>query len=89
MVKPDSRYAYASEVQMGAQEVLRQLLMASASRDFIEGLGLVQQTTTADRAAIDRCIEILTAAQTDDECAEAIRLVGSILNTGEQPRPLQ
>jgi hypothetical protein len=29
MVKPDSRYA--SEVQMGAQELLRQLLMASSS----------------------------------------------------------
>jgi hypothetical protein len=86
MVKPDSRYA--SEVQRGAQNVLRQLLMVSASHDYIVGLGLLQQTTTADRAAIDQCIEILTAAQTDDECAEAFRLAGSILHTGEQPRPL-
>jgi hypothetical protein len=95
MVKPNSRYA--SEAQTGAQELLRQLLMASASHDFIEGLGgteklgkasLVQQAT-ADKAAIKRCIEILTAANSDDECVEAIRLVGSILDSVEQPQPLQ
>jgi len=82
---------------MGAQRLLRELLKASASHDLIEGLGgadklgkasLIQQAL-ADKVVIDRCIEILTAAQTDDECAEAVRLVASILDAGDEPRPLQ
>ena len=94
-MKPNSRCA--SQVQRVAQELLRELQKASANHDVIESLGgpdklgkasLVQQAT-ADKAAIKRCIEILTAANSDDECVEAVRLVGSILDSGERPRPLQ
>jgi hypothetical protein len=73
------------------------LQKSSAHHDVVEGLGgvhrlgkasLVQQAT-GDEAAIKRCIEILTEANSDDECMEAFRLVGSILDSGEQMRPLQ
>jgi hypothetical protein len=94
MVKPDSRYA--SKVQMVAQEQLRELLEASAHYDRVEDLArkldaasLLVQETAAAKAAVKRCIEILTAANSDEECAEAVRLVGGILDTVEHTRPLQ
>jgi len=94
MVKPDS--TYSSKVQMIAQEQLRELLEASTHYDRVEDLArkldaasLLVQEVAAAKAAVKRCIEILTAAYSDEECAEAVRLVGDILDTVEHTLPSQ
>jgi hypothetical protein len=73
MVKPDGKYP--SKVQMDAQRLLHELLKASSHYDRIEYFGGVDklggaslvQKAAADKAAIKRCIEILRAANSDDE----------------------
>ena len=92
MVKPDSKYT--SKAQMIAQEQLRELLEASAHYDRVEDLGtkldaasLLVQEAAAAKATVKRCIEILTAANSDEECAEAVCVVGDILDTIEHTRP--
>ena len=51
--------------------------------------GSLVQAVAAQKVAIERCIEILTAAKSDDECEEAARLVADILETVLQGCPLQ
>jgi len=94
MVKSDS--TYTSEVQKLAQEQLRELLQASAHYDSVIDRGqelgealLVVQEAAAANAAVKRCIAILTEANSDDECAEALRLVASIIDNIEHARPSQ
>jgi len=94
MVKSDS--TYTSEVQKLAQEQLRELLQASAQYDSVMDRGqklgealLVVQEAAAANAAVKRCIAILTEANSDDECAEALRLVASIIDNIEHARPSQ
>jgi len=50
---------------------------------------LVVQEAAAANAAVKRCIAILTEANSDDECAEALRLVASIIDNIEHARPSQ
>jgi len=94
MVKSDS--TYTSEVQKLAQEQLRELLQASDHYDSVidrgqklgEALLVVQEAATAN-AAVKRCVSILTDANSDDECAEALRLVASIIDNIEHARSSQ
>jgi hypothetical protein len=72
-----------SEVQELAQEQLHRLLKASADLDKLDALAASksldahhQQQAIDARAAVMRSIEILTGANTDEECAEALRVVG-------------
>jgi|SRR5215510_3507472 len=69
-----------------AQERLRGLLAAAACFDRIDAKGGVgdlegdlQQQAADAKAATKRCIEILTGANTDEECAEALRAITDIL----------
>lgn len=86
-----------SKVQLVAQEQLRALLKPSVHYDRLEdrggidklGGGSVVQAAAAHKVAIKRCIEILTAANSNDECAEAVRLVADIFETVLEGRPLQ
>jgi hypothetical protein len=94
MVKSDS--TYPSEVQKLAQEQLRELLQASAHYDNVINHGqklgealLVVQEAAAANAAVKRCVAILTDANSDDECAEALRLVASIIDNIEHALPSQ
>ena len=94
MVKPDSKCT--SKAQMIAQEQLRELLEAYAHYDRVEDLGrkldaasLLVQEAAAAKAAVKRCIEILTAANSDEECTEAVCVVGDILDTIEHTHPSQ
>ena len=94
MVKSDS--TYTSEVQKLAQDQLRELLQASAHYDSVIARGqklgealLVVQEAAAANAAVKRCVSILSDANSDDECAEALRLVASIIDNIEHARPSQ
>jgi len=94
MVKSDS--TYISEVQKLAQEQLLELLQASAHYDTVISRGqklgealLVVQEAAAANTAVKRCVAILTDANSDDECAEALRLVASIIDNIEHARPSQ
>jgi len=94
MVKSDS--TYTSEVQKLAQEQLRELLQASAHYNSVIDRGqklgealLVVQQAAAAKAAVKRCVAILTDANSDDECAEALRLVASIIDNIEHARSSQ
>jgi len=48
----------------------------------------VKEDTAANAAVkVKRCVAILTDANSDDECAEALRLVASIIDNIENARP--
>jgi len=94
VMKPDTKCT--SEVQKRAQEHLRRMLAASAHLDNIDAMGGVddlaahhQQQAVDVRAVANRCIENLTAANTDEECAEALCAITDILRPVVQKRPLQ
>ena len=94
MVNSDS--TYTSDVQKLAQEQLRELLQASAHYNSVIDRGqklgealLVVQEAAAANAAVKRCVAILTHANSDDECAEALRVVASIIEKIEDARPAQ
>jgi hypothetical protein len=79
-----------SRVQRVAQEQLRELLVASAHFDRIDALdGELQQQAADAKAATRRAVEILTAANSDEECLEALRLVEDIIRDVMHKRPLQ
>jgi hypothetical protein len=47
------------------------------------------QEAAAANTAVKRCVAILTDANSDDECADALRLVASIIDNIENARPSQ
>ena len=83
-MKPDTKCT--SEAQKMAQEQLHRLLEASAHLDKLYAFGGAedldahhQQQAIDARAAVRRSIEILQAANSDQECAEALRVVADVI----------
>jgi len=93
-MKPDAKCT--SKAQVFAQEKLRELHEVAACFDLIDAQGgiddLPAHPPTAScrcKVATTRCIDILTTANSDAECLEALRLIADIIRPVVSKRPLQ